>query len=253
MKGPLLKITALALIAGLTLIGVHYYLDFRIPRATAIIQVHPSLISTSQHSQSGIISRKYMESEFETPLSQETLTQAAIALGISEDKREEALLSMKKNVTASPLRGADFIKITAKDEDQKQAARVANAIAEAYMQRRLESEISRAKGALEALDNELIAQKELVSSSRQELQNLLKKIGYNFPAEDLSFPKVTELPYHTAEGTIEVTLAQHPYNQAVENFTQARAMLREMKLQQQEARVLLKMPRAPVTIHERAK
>ena len=57
----------------------------------------------------------------------------------------------------------------------------------------------------------------------------------------------------TNEETVELSLKQHNYNQAKEDYEQTRDMLREMKIKQQEARLLLKMPKTPVTIHERAK
>ena len=55
------------------------------------------------------------------------------------------------------------------------------------------------------------------------------------------------------EDVVALALKRHNYNQAKEDYEQARDMHHERKIKQQEARSLLKMPKTPVTIHERAK
>ncbi|YCM43195.1 hypothetical protein V2O64_17955 [Verrucomicrobiaceae bacterium 227] len=49
--------------------------------------------------------------------------------------------------------------------------------------------------------------------------------------------------------TVELSLKQHNYNQAKEDYEQARDQFRNMKIKQQEARSMLNVPRTPVTIH----
>jgi hypothetical protein len=229
-----------------------YYLDWRIPRATATVQVHP-LWSTSPSN--GFMTSDYMENEFEAILSKETLTMAAESLGISEDERDEALILMKKSIVTAPVRGSDFIEIIVKDQDPKKAAKVANAVAEAYAQNRAASANDRSKRALKALDEELNHQRELVAEHRADLEAILQRYDLEFPSDNKSFPEPNELQINDLDeldGTVDLSLRQNSYNQALETFTQSREMLREMKIKQDEARILLKVPFEPITIHQRA-
>ncbi len=241
MKRIILGFASL-LIAG---IAVAYYLDARIPRATAILQVHPSPIISST---SGMMMQGYMESEFETITSPETLANAAETLNLTSDETA----SLREKVTTEPMRGTDFIKITVKHEDADRAIKIANAVAEAYVQRRAKTEESRAVRALESLDNELVAQDDLVQKYLQEFRTAAET--NNVKVSSSSFgPATFELQTEEPNDPVEAPLRMSRVTQAKEDYEQAGSLLREMKIKQQEARVLLKMPREPVTIHERAK
>lgn len=50
----------------------------------------------------------------------------------------------------------------------------------------------------------------------------------------------------------DLSLPLHTFQQARDDYLQSRDMLREMMIKYQKARVLPKMPKTPVTIHERA-
>jgi uncharacterized protein involved in exopolysaccharide biosynthesis len=238
MKHPLTKILILTGLTVAIYAATVFYLDSRIPRATATIQVHPTILSRNTGDSHGrLISRHYMESEFESILSEPTLAAAATLLGIEEKNHPEAILSMKENVITASVRETDIITITAKDPDPEKAVKIANAIAEAYAQRRAFAEEDRAKRALTALDEELAAQQGLVDSHLKALNSL--------PAKSDDSP-------HPNEHITKLPLKQNSHDQAKETYAQSRNMLREMKIKQQEARVLLKRPRHPITIHERA-
>lgn len=62
--------------------------------------------------------------------------------------------------------------------------------------------------------------------------------------------KMEEMVGVKKEETVDLSMQQHKYNSAREEYEQTRALYREMKLQQQEQRVLLRMPRNPITLHE---
>jgi uncharacterized coiled-coil protein SlyX len=95
-------------------------------------------------------------------------------------------------------------------------------------------------------NRELVATRKELDKARTELQKVSEKFTIVFQNE---LKKIGSKEIDL----VEQSLRQHNYNQAKEEYEQSRAMLREMKIKQQEARVLLKMPRKPVTIHERAK
>ncbi len=235
MKRPLITL-ALIIVTTLAIIA---YRDSQIPRATATLQVHPSMIAINIESNSNgrQMTRHYMESEYQTIPSKETLALAATLLGIEENQQAEAIQLMDKNVTTAPIRGSDFITITAKYPDPQQAINTADAIAEAYVQRRTETEVSHANRALEALDEEILSQQEKVTAHQTDFQ---------------AFIDINGQPPFNGDDPVELSLKHHQYTQAKETHEQANAMLREMKIKQQEARILLKMPRQPITIHERA-
>ena len=241
MKRIILGFASL-LIAGFALA---YYLDSRIPRATAILQVHPSTIMSST---SGMMMQGYMESEFETITSPETLANAAETLNLTS----EETASLREKVTTEPMRGTDFIKITVKHEDADRAIKIANAVAEAYVQRRAKTEESRAARALEVLDNELVAQDELVQKYLQEFRTAAETNSVKVSSSSFG-PTTFELQTEEPNDPVEVSLRMSRVTQAKENYEQAGALLHEMKIKQQEARVLLKMPLEPVNMYEIAK
>lgn len=211
MKRIILGIFTL-LVAG---IAIAYYLDARIPRATAILQVHPAIHPPSLPR---IVTSHYMECEFETIASAQTLASAAESLDLSPEEKR----TLKEKITTEPIRGTDFIKIRVEHQDADQAIKIANAVAEAYVKRRAETEESRAARSMEALDNELVMQEEVIQKNLNEVQSIVEI--YDIESE-----------------------------QAREHYEQSLAMLHEMRIKQQEARDLLKEPRKPVTMHERAK
>ena len=49
---------------------------------------------------------------------------------------------------------------------------------------------------------------------------------------------------------VSLSMRSHEYNSIKEDYEQARDLLHQMEIQQQEQRVLLKMPRNPITIHQ---
>lgn len=106
--------------------------------------------------------------------------------------------------------------------------------------------MNRAERALEALDEELDRQEQLVADHRKTLQSLLAEHGISILPDEQPF---TSEP---GEDSVEISLRQHTYSQAREHFDQSRAMLREMKIKQEESRILLKKPRDPITIHKPA-
>lgn len=247
MKHPLAKFAATILLVSLIVAGTLFYLDYRIPRATATVHVHPEMISVKVRG----FTSSYMENEYEIILSNETLIIAANALGIPKDQHNEAFLLIKKNTKTNPIRSTDFIEITVKNKDPAQAAKIANAIAEAYAQRRAEMNAP-AELILQTLDEDLAAQKEMIDDHRKDLEVILESHNLEFPADEKTFPKANDLPDGHFRGDSDPVLRRHTYDQALETFEQSRAMLREMMIKQKEARILLKMPSKPITIHKRA-
>lgn len=351
--------------------------------STSVVQVHPSMIAINPIGNSGGVNpgaqmtRNYMENEFQTIVAAETLKMAAAKIDLEARwsmEMDEVVSVLKGVVQAVPMRGTDFIKITVRHAKPDDAKEIADSVAEAYMERRKQTEVNRAERALEALDDELIAQSDMVQDHRKDLTVLIQQYGIPYfdgnnsnplgateqdmfrsarhkladfqtqrdqieiqikelvgmdnqelveYAAGLDLPENQVTYYFTqhreaiegrrtliaqglganhpdinaieerAEGameyarkeaislkavlrtklelvnrqvermkemvddrqgdTVDLSLKQHTYTQAKETYEQSRAMLREMKIKQQEARVLLKMPRDPITLHEKPK
>ncbi len=351
--------------------------------STSVVQVHPSTIAIAPFRNAGGVNpgaqmtAQYMQNEFETIVAPETLRRAAKKAQLPTlwgMEMEDVISNLKGIVETTPRRGTDFIEINVRHAKASDAKAIAGAVAEAYIERRKSTEEERAQKALDALDNELIAQSDLVQDHRKELTVLIQQYGIpyfdgghsnplgmseqqmfqnarqklaNFETQadqieiqikklfdltneelisyaagldlpqnqvtdyanqnraaldrqlDLSAQglgarhpdmvamdqravsamkkaheevvslravlqtklelvqrqvlKMREMVDDRKEDAITLSLKQSNYTQAKEQYEQARAMLREMKIKQQEARVLLKMPRDPITFHERAK
>ncbi|MDB4809394.1 polysaccharide biosynthesis tyrosine autokinase [bacterium] len=351
--------------------------------STSVVQVHPSTIAIAPFGPDGGVNlgaqmtAQYMQNEFETIIAPETLVLAARKAKLETlwaMSMDEVIINLKNMVETVPRRGTDFIEIKVRHSKASDAKAVAVAVAEAYIERRKSTEEERALKALDALDNELIAQSDLVQDHRKELTVLIQQYGIpyveggrsnlmgmseqsmfqsarqklaNFETQadqieiqikklfdlsneelisyaaglDLPLNQVTayanqnraaldtkldlaaqglgakhpdmvtmdqraasamkkaheevvslravlqtklelverqvikmrEMVDNRKEDAISLSLKQSTYTQAKEQYEQARAMLSSMKIKQQMARVLLKMPRDPITLHERPK
>ena len=154
--------------------------------STSVVQIHPSMIAITPIGNSGsmnpgaLMTRSYMENEFETIIAPETLKMAAesIELPTRWSMDIESVVSILKGVvTTTPRRGTDFIEINVRHGKPDDAKAIADAVAKAYMDRRKGAEVDRAQRALKALDNELIAQSDTVQDYRKELTVLIQQYG----------------------------------------------------------------------------
>lgn len=87
----------------------------------------------------------------------------------------------------------------------------------------------------------------------QELSELKTSLITKLALINRQVERMEKMLKEKENGSIDLSLRQSQYNQAKEQDEQTREMLREMKIRQQEARVLLKMPRKPVTLLEKAR
>jgi len=94
--------------------------------------------------------------------------------------------------------------------------------------------------------------KNLMAEAHKEATSLKANLETKFDLISRQVKRLNEMLKTSEKDLIGLSLAQNQYNQAKEAYEQSRAMLRDMKIKQQEARVLLKRPHSPVTIHEYA-
>jgi polysaccharide biosynthesis transport protein len=154
--------------------------------STSVVQVNPSMIAINPIGNSGAanpgaqMTRNYMENEFQTIVSAETLKMAAEKISLPTRwsmEMDDVITALKGVVNASPMRGTDFIEIRVRHAKPDDAKEIADAVSEAYMSRRKAAEVDRAERALEALDQELISQSDKVQDHRKDLTVLIQQYG----------------------------------------------------------------------------
>ena len=143
---------------------------------------------------------------------------------------------IKSSLQVVARRGTDFIEVTAFHDNLATAEKIIIAVVETFAANESAHERARADRALEALDGELETHGELVTQRKGAIDDFLKLHGPLFGKKDLLYD----------------SQQQRDYNSRKDEYEQARELLRQMKIQQQEQRVLLKMPRTPITIHQAA-
>ena len=97
----------------------------------------------------------------------------------------------------------------------------------------------RSKQALDNAEKELVVLKEVL----QTRLNLVEK----------QVERMKQMIAEKKDGTIDLSKRQHQYTQAKETYEQARTDLRQKTRKLEEARIKLKLPRHPITVHEQAK
>ena len=198
-----LAIIALVAVAGICIMSLGGLMGFKY-ESTVVVQVHPSMLaiapSTNSSTDGALMTRHYMESEFETVVSAETLNSAIQAIALDQRwglSLEETLEKVKTMVSAEPRRGTDFIEIKARSHNQEDAHDIVNAVVDSYIARRNKMEMARAKKAIEALDKELQEQGDLVNDKRKNLTPLIQSYGIPyFDPRDSTQNEATEEKMH---------------------------------------------------------
>jgi uncharacterized protein involved in exopolysaccharide biosynthesis len=103
---------------------------------------------------------------------------------------------------------------------------------------------------LKAVDNRIKKSRKKLDD---EIDDLKKVFKTQLELVTLQVDRMSEIVDERGKDRIDLSLRQQNYTQAKEAYEQSRMMLREMKIKQQEARVLLETRRDPVTLHVRAK
>jgi uncharacterized protein involved in exopolysaccharide biosynthesis len=110
--------------------------------SSSVVQVHPSMLAiaptrggTQTHSGT-LMTRHYMENEFETITAAQTLMEAAAALDLPsrwDMELNDSVETLSKIVMANPIRGTDFIEITVRHANAEDAKDISKAITSAYI------------------------------------------------------------------------------------------------------------------------
>lgn len=154
--------------------------------SSSVVQVHPSVLLMtpfmrgSQMAPGSTMTARYMENEFETITAPETLAEAANNIELPRRwglDMDSAVKTLESVVATNPIRGTDFIEITVTHANPEDAKEIAEAVSRAYIERRNTTEERRALEALEALNQELQDQGDLVQDYRKALTVLIQQYG----------------------------------------------------------------------------
>jgi polysaccharide biosynthesis transport protein len=129
----------------------------------------------------------FIQTEFELIQSEKILTNVIADLNLNEVwgkkfgqgdrlKTTETMLLLKGRIDLRPVRNASLIEIRVYSEDNNEAARIANAIADAYHDYRLEERQRLSRGAIQALRDEFKVHEDKIKSVQQEADDLRKEL-----------------------------------------------------------------------------
>ncbi|MCS7063802.1 MAG: polysaccharide biosynthesis tyrosine autokinase [Methylacidiphilales bacterium] len=168
------------------------YLITKVYAATAQIQVNKPQrdIEVFRRDHSNFYDPHYFQSEFELIQSKKILYPVIEKLGLDKVYAQRLLKQdtplpvdlmydyLTKNLLKLDYRrGTNIITITGLSEDPEEAARIANSIAQVYIDTRREDEKARASRGLKSLSEEIEKQRKVVAESRQKVEALRKELG----------------------------------------------------------------------------
>ena len=129
----------------------------------------------------------FVQTEFEAIQSEKVLRKAAEKLNSdqewakkhapgSKSKDERTLKQLKSSLDLHPIKGSSVVNIGARADNPAEAAKIANAVAEAYKEYRLEQRQELSEGGIKAVKDQLDEQEKKVSKAQEELASLREKL-----------------------------------------------------------------------------
>src|SRR5206468_3631655 len=104
-------------------------------------------------------------------------------------KTPETLRLLKKSLDLHPVPNTSFIEIGAKSDNPEEAAKIANAVAEAYQENRQEQRDKLSQGGIAAMEKRLAEQDQKVRKAEEELKLLREPVKPSDTNADVTPPK----------------------------------------------------------------
>lgn len=123
---------------------------------------------------------QFLETQFKIITARETLLRVVQKAGLMArwDKSEaECVDKLSRMIETEEERGTEIIAIEVYSTTWDEAAELANAVREAYQERRTDAEKERVKGISSALDGKVNTQEAVVEEARKVMMDLMKKHG----------------------------------------------------------------------------
>lgn len=99
-------------------------------------------------------------------------------------KTTETLEMLKGRMSLAPVRNTELISITVYSDDAKEAALLANSIAEAYKNYRLESRRQVSSKGLEVFENQYLSESNNILAAQHQIENFRSELGINVDQAD---------------------------------------------------------------------
>lgn len=99
---------------------------------------------------------------------------------------EGAVILLRKSLSVNQNRDTSLIAISATTKDPDEAARIANEVADAYKERRLEAKQDEMRKGLGDLERELQKQQDKVDLAEQELEKIRQELGVTMVGQNIS-------------------------------------------------------------------
>jgi capsular exopolysaccharide synthesis family protein len=131
----------------------------------------------------------FMQTQFEIIKSQKTLDLVVEKLGLDKEwnmTKYEAFLTLQSKLETENVRGTDLIEIEVYHTEASLAAKMADAVAEAYETRRVTEEKNRADKALDTLETQIASQQDKLEKSRVKMLDIMEQ--YNIVDLSLGGP-----------------------------------------------------------------
>jgi succinoglycan biosynthesis transport protein ExoP len=124
------------------------------------------------------MSGNWLETQFKTMTAKDTLLRVAKRLNLEQEwhmSQEEAASRLERMIETEQDRGTEIVSIVAWSTKNQEAADIANAVREAYEERRTESEQERFRRLTQNVDAKIKSQLEVVEKFRLEVNALQKQ------------------------------------------------------------------------------
>ncbi|MSU57827.1 MAG: hypothetical protein EXS35_06535 [Pedosphaera sp.] len=139
-------------------------------------------------------------------------------------KTSETLGLLKSRMDLRPVRSSSLIEIRAYSEDKDEAARIANAVAEAYREHRRQERLQLAQGAVKALEQRFQEQQDRILKTQTELEKLRS---------------VLEISDNEAVGSIQnLSIGRNALGKYETQLMEGSARLAEMRLSMEKLKTL---------------
>jgi succinoglycan biosynthesis transport protein ExoP len=145
-------------------------------------------VGTSMTAASSPYDPYFIQTTFEIMQSELVLSNVITALNLNVEwgkkyyngetlKTSETMEFLKNRMALSPVRNTKLIAITVYSDDAKEAALLANAIAEAYKNYRFETRRQVTAKGIEVLDNQYAEESSRIQLTQQKIENLQRDLG----------------------------------------------------------------------------
>jgi uncharacterized protein involved in exopolysaccharide biosynthesis len=210
------------LLAGLALCGVGLWLLSRPAQyqATVRIKVEPDMMDMGGNGQVMSYDPYFIQTEFEVIQSQVILSRVIGALNLDVEwgkkyaggatlTTNEAIAILKWHLNLTPVRNTKLIKISFSSEDPEEAARIANAIAEAYQTFRLERRNQMTQEGIKVLSEQFQQDDQDIKTRQENLEQLGKQLNLPNPEPAAEVLKTNYPSYFQAKQELQKKMDFH--------------------------------------------